>query len=341
MAMPGSVHAFTTRAGQSVEFTALGFGTACLGNYRKKLSDDEALNTLEAGWEMGLRYFDTAPFYGFSLAERRLGQLLSAKPRDSFTLSTKVGRILEPCDPSQTNQDLYLGAANFIPQYDYSYDGVMRSYEESLARIGVERIDILYVHDIDALVHGGREAAVARTRELFDTGGWKALSELRDNGDVKAVGIGVNEWQPCKLMLELADPDLFLLAGRYTLIETEPLETLFPKCEARGVGIVIGGPYNSGILAGGETYNYGDVPDEVMQKVAKVRTICADHGVTLPAAALQFAHAPSVVTSVIPGPMSVEEVRSNGAFLQEEIPPAFWRSLKDEGVIPDKAPVPI
>ncbi len=340
MAKASDTVTFSAPNGGDINFTAMGFGSACIGNYRRALTEEESDATLEAAWDSGLRYFDTAPFYGFTLAETRMGRLLASKPRDSFALSTKVGRIMDPCSPDETDQSLYVGAADFIPRFDYSYDGVLRSYEESLARIGVDRVDILYVHDIDALVHGGRDTAVARTRQLFDEGGWRALSELRSSGDVCAIGIGVNEWQPCALMLELADPDLFLLAGRYTLIETEPLTTLFPECEKRGVGIIIGGPYNSGILAGGDTYNYGDVPADIAETVSHLRSLCDRHKVKLPSAALQFVLAHPAVTSVIPGPMSAEEVLGNVGFMDEPIPAEFWADLKDAGVIPGNAPVP-
>lgn len=327
-------------SGGELSFTALGFGSACIGNYRRALSDEEAEDTLHSAWDAGLRYFDTAPFYGFTLAETRVGRLLSVQPRDSFAISTKVGRVLEPCAPEETDQTLYVGAADFMPRYDYSYDGVMRSYEGSLQRLQLNRVDILYVHDIDALVHGGREGAVAHTQELLEKGGWRALTELRSSGDVKAIGIGVNEWQPCALMLELADPDLFLLAGRYTLIENEPLTTLFPQCVERGVGVVIGGPYNSGILVGGDTYNYASAPDHVVERVRRLQAICDRFEVRMPSAALQFVLAHPAVVSVIPGPMSPDEVRGNIDYLGDTIPGEFWVALKDAGVIDTSAPVP-
>jgi D-threo-aldose 1-dehydrogenase len=224
--------------------------------------------------------------------------------------------------------------------YDYSYDGVMRSYEASLKRLGLERVDILYVHDICGLVHGGREASEARIQELIETGGWRALTELRDNGDVAAIGAGVNEWEPCARLLELVDPDLFLLAGRYTLLEQVPLDTLFPECAKRGVRIVAGGPYNSGILAGGTTYNYAEAPAEVLARARAVDDVCRTHGVTLPAAALQFILANPLVVSVIPGGQTVAETKHNASVLNEAIPSALWRDLKDRQLLHERAPTP-
>ncbi len=331
---------FTAPSGATLQFAGIGFGAAPLGNYRRALSNEDCQQTLDAAWDSGMRYFDTAPLYGFGLSEARVGRALRSRPRDEYVLSSKVGRLLEPVPPEEADGIIFVDIPPFKFIYDYSYDGVMRSYEESLKRIGVDRIDVLYVHDIDAFNHGSREAAEARTRELIDDGGWRALSELRNSGAVSAIGVGVNEWEPCARMLELADPDIFLLAGRYTLLEHEPLETLFPECERRGVGVVIGGPYNSGVLAGRDTYNYGDIPDEVVTKVKVIADVCAAHKVQMPAAALQFVLAhPSVIT-VIPGPQTVEETLNNVELLKEPIPAAFWEDLRTAGPLPANAPTP-
>ena len=224
--------------------------------------------------------------------------------------------------------------------YDYSYDGVMRSFEESLKRLGLDRVDILFVHDVDGPNHGGREGSEARIQELITMGGWRALDELRGSGAVAAIGAGVNEWQPCARLLELADPDLFLLAGRYTLLEQEPLDTLFPQCAKRGVGIVIGGPYNSGVLAGKTTFNYGNIPSNVAARVRSLEAVCRDHGVELRQAALQFVAAHPLVVSVIPGAVSPDEVDGNVALLQRSTPPELWSDLKGGGLLHRDAPVP-
>jgi D-threo-aldose 1-dehydrogenase len=216
----------------------------------------------------------------------------------------------------------------------------MRSYEESLKRLGLDRVDILYVHDICAFAHGGREGSEARIRELLETGGWRAMTELRGSGQVKAIGAGVNEWESCARLLELADPDLFLIAGRYTLLEQAPINTLFPQCSRRGVGIVAGGPYNSGILAGGSTYNYSDAPAEIVSRAHALDEVCRAHGVSLPAAALQFILANPIVVSVIPGGQNVKETRHNATVLDEPIPAALWRDLKDRKLLHPQAPTP-
>jgi D-threo-aldose 1-dehydrogenase len=336
----GRPHELTTRAGRRISFTALGFGSAPLGNYLRAMPEAECASILEAAWTSEVRYFDTAPFYGLGLAEMRVGKLLREHLDTSFTISTKAGRVLEPCQPTEVNGYFFVDTPQVRFIYDYSYDGVMRSYEASLKRLGLARVDILFVHDVCALAHGSREASEARIRELFDLGGWKALDELRASGAVNAIGAGVNEWQPCARLLELADPDLFLLAGRYTLLEQEPLDMLFPECERRGVGIVIGGPYNSGILAAKDTYNYSAAPRDIVERVDALRAVCRTHDVPLNAAALQFVLAHPVVVSVIPGPQTVAEAEQNIAALQVPIPAAFWSELKSRKLLPAHAPSP-
>jgi len=336
----GQRRRFVTRGGRALDFTALGFGSAPLGNYLRPLSEQECDETLSAAWESGARYFDTAPLYGLGLSEVRVGRLLKQRRRDDFILATKVGRLLEPCEKDQVNGFFFVETPQVRFHYDYSYDGVMRSYEESLKRLDLDRVDILYVHDVCAFVHGGRAASEARIQELIDTGGWRALTELRASGDVLAIGAGVNEWEPCARLLELVDPDLFLLAGRYTLLEQVPVETLFPQCAKRGVGIVAGGPYNSGILAGGNTYNYAAAPPEILERARAIDAVCRSHGVALPAAALQFILANPLVVSVIPGGQTVAETRQNAAVLDETVPGALWRELKDKKLLHPEAPTP-
>lgn len=335
-----SQRVFTTRGGRRIPFTALGFGSAPLGNYRRVMTEEECDATLATAWDGGVRYFDTAPFYGLGLSETRVGRLLRTRPRADFVLSTKVGRLLEPCAPEEVNSGFFIGTPQVKFHYDYSYDGVMRSFEESRRRLCLERVDILYVHDVCGLVHGGREASEARIRELIDSGGWRACAELRDSGAVDAIGAGVNEWEPCARLLELVNPDLFLLAGRYTLLEQAPLETLFPECARRGVGIVIGGPYNSGILAGGTTFNYAEAPADIAAKAKALDDVCRRHGVALPAAALQFVLAHPLVVSVIPGGQTAGETRQNVDVLDAPIPAAMWQELRERGLLQKDAPTP-
>ncbi|HKU39912.1 MAG TPA: aldo/keto reductase [Polyangiales bacterium] len=331
---------FTTRGGRHLSFSTLGFGSGPLGNYLRPLSEPECDELLESVWTSGVRYFDTAPFYGLGLSETRLGRLLARHAAAPFTIASKVGRLLEPCTRDEVNGGLFVETPQVRFVYDYSYDGVMRCYESTLARTGLTRLDILYVHDVCSLVHGSREAAEARIRELVDRGGWRALDELRASGRVAALGAGVNEWQACARMLEVADPDLFLLAGRYTLLEQEPLEALFPRCAERGVGIVVGGPLNSGILAGGTTYNYAAAPAAIVERVRRLRAVCDRHAVSMLSAALQFVAAHPLVVSVIPGPQSILEHTQNVAALEASIPAAFWSELKAEELLHSAAPVP-
>ncbi|MGK2926432.1 MAG: aldo/keto reductase [Lysobacterales bacterium] len=331
---------FVTRDGNTLSFTTLGFGSAPLGNYTKVLSEADCDRTLEAAWDSGMRYFDTAPFYGFGLSEMRVGRLLKKVKRKDYVISTKVGRLFEPCAKEEVNSMFFIDTPQLRFYYDYSYDGIMRSYEESLQRLGIDNVDILYVHDVDAYCHGGREGSERAIRELLDLGGWRALTELRANGDVRAIGTGVNEWEPCARLLELADPDLFLLAGRYTLLEQEPLETLFPQCMEQDARVVIGGPYNSGVLAGTPTYNYGEVPPEIAARVAAIAEVCAAHDVPMARAALQFVVAHPAVVSVIPGGQNVEQTLQNARLLDEQIPAAFWAELKEKRLIHLDAPTP-
>jgi D-threo-aldose 1-dehydrogenase len=332
--------AFVTRGGRKLDFTLLGLGTAPLGNMHRALGEDEVAETLEAAWRAGIRYYDTAPLYGHSLAELRLGRMLRGKPRGDYLLSTKVGRLLEPCAPDKTGSGIYKATPPLRVRFDYSYGGIMRSYEASLGRLGVDRVDVLFVHDVDARTHGGRAQAESRIRELIDEGGWRALDELRAAGEVQAIGAGVNEWEPCARLLELADPDLFLLAGRYTLLEQAPLDTLFPKCMARGVGIVVGGPFNSGVLAGKPSYDYDAVPAEIMQRVRRLNEACRRWDAALAQAALQFPLAHPAVTSVLAGAQSADEVRANAALIASPAPAALWEDLRGASLIARHAPTP-
>jgi D-threo-aldose 1-dehydrogenase len=331
---------FTTRAGRTLEFTTMGFGSAPLGNYLRPLAEEDCDRTLAAAWDGGMRYYDTAPLYGLGLSEVRVGRLLKQKKRSDYVISTKVGRLLEPCAKEDVNGMFFVQTPQVRFVYDYSYDGVMRSFEDSLKRLELDRVDVLLVHDVDAFNHGGREGSEKRIRELIDTGGWKALAELRDGGAVAAIGAGVNEWEPCARLLELADPDLFLLAGRYTLLEQAPIDTLFPQCEKRGAGIIVGGPYNSGILAGLSTYNYSEAPPEVVARVREIEAVCRKHSVDMPRAALQFVVAHPLVVSVIPGGQNRDETERNLGNLDGDIPAAFWEELKSRKLLHPRAPVP-
>ncbi len=325
--------------------TELGFGTAPLGNLFRPLPEDIEQQTLAAAQEAGFGYYDTAPFYGFGLSERRLGDAL--RSRQGIVLSTKVGRLLEPVDGPVDETQVRHGYATpmpFEPVYDYSYDAVMRSFEESLQRLGLSRIDLLYIHDIGRLTHG--EANAARMAELTRGGGLKALEKLRSNGAISGFGVGVNEVAACLEVMDHARLDVILLAGRYTLLEQTSLDELFPRCEEAGTAIVIGGPYNSGILALGTKsaatlyYNYEPAPADVIEKVRKIETVCDRHGVPLAAAALQFPLAHPLVASVIPGLDSPERVAQTLTLYRHKIPATLWQELKREKLIRGDAPAP-
>ncbi|WP_434055280.1 MAG: aldo/keto reductase [Roseibium sp.] len=325
-----------------VTVTKLGFGTAPLGNLYRAVPDEDAQKILTASWDAGVRYFDTAPLYGLGLSETRLNPLLRGKDRDSYVLSTKIGRILQVTHPDQRDG---FGKWFDVPArrevYDYTYDGVLRSIEFSLERLGIDRIDILFAHDLDLFNHGTQDALDAKLSE-FMNGGYKALLSLRDQGTIKAFGAGVNEWQPCQWMAERGDFDIFLLAGRYTLLEQEALNSFLPLCEARDIGVVIGGPYNSGILATGPKpgafYNYEPAPEDVLERVRAIQDICDRHGVRMVDAAFQFPLRHPSVVSVIPGGQGVAEMESNIRAENADIPEALWTDLKTVGLVREDAP---
>lgn len=326
-----------------LDFTVLGFGAAPLGNLYRAIPDGEADAVLEAAWTAGVRYFDTAPLYGFGLSETRLNRFLRGKRRDDYVLSTKVGRLLRAVPQGKGDG---IGKWFDVPSraeiYDYGYDAVFRSLEFSLERLGLDRVDVLYAHDLDVFNHGTQAALDARLAD-FMAGGYRALVELRDQGVIRAFGAGINEWQPCQWMAERGDFDLFLLAGRYTLLEQEALETFLPLCAARGIGIVIGGPYNSGILATGPKpgafYNYDPAPQAILDRVARIEAVCARHGVRMVDAAVQFPLCHPSVVSVIPGGQGVAEVEANLRAATARVPAALWSDLKAEGLMRPAAPV--
>jgi D-threo-aldose 1-dehydrogenase len=328
--------------GGRLSFTALGLGTAPLGNMHTPISDAAAGEVIDEAWSLGIRHFDTAPLYGHGLSEARLGAALRKRPRAEFVVSTKVGRLLESCRPGDEAAGIYVDVPPVRVVFDYSYDGVMASFEASLGRLGLDRVDVLYVHDIDSATHG--DAQEARTRELFDRGGWRALSELRASGAISAIGAGVNACEPCERLLSLADPDIFLLAGRYTLLDSSALDRLLPACVERGVGLVLGGPFNSGVLATGPTpgafYDYAPASDEVLARTALLAEVCARHGTPLATAALKFPLGHPAVVSVLAGARTPAEVRRNADAIEGPVPSGLWQELQVRGLTPRSAPSP-
>jgi D-threo-aldose 1-dehydrogenase len=324
-------------------FTELGLGTAPLGNLYQAISDAAAWATMEAAWDAGVRYYDTAPLYGLGQSETRLNPFLKTKPRNAFVLSTKVGRLMEVCPPKDRSG---IGKWFDVPSrrevFDYSYDGVMRSFECSFERLGVARIDILYVHDLCGFTHGSRAASDARIAEFFDQKGYDAMLSLREQGVVKAIGSGTNEWEVCQTLAERGDFDLFLLAGRYSLLEQQALDTLLPLCETRGIGIISGGAYNSGILATGPFegafYNYDPAPPDILKKVHQIEAVCKDHSVALIDAAFQFPLLHPTHLSVIPGGKSISEMARNVQAANTTISSELWDDLKAKRLLREDAP---
>ncbi|WP_428490410.1 aldo/keto reductase [Rhodopila sp.] len=318
--------------------TALGLGTATMGGSRIPITQEQGQAIVTAAWDAGVRYVDTAPFYGVGAAEHRVGDALRGKQRDEWVLSTKVGRLLRPKTDNAASADGRLSPMPFNVVYDYGYDGIMRSVEDSYQRLGLARIDILYVHDIGVYQHGP-ELNARYLKQLRDSG-YKALRQLRDSGVVSAIGIGVNEKAVLIEALGFGEWDAFLLAGRYTLLEQAPLDDLIPMCQSRGTSLVIGGPLNSGILAGRDTWNYDTAPPEIVDRVRKIEAVCRAHGVPLPAAALQFPLAHPMVAAVIPGPRDAAEFEANLPLFTMKIPPGLWSDLRSEGLLHPNAPVP-
>lgn len=315
----------------------LGMGGAPLGNLFTRIPDAVAAGAIAAAWEAGIRHFDTAPHYGAGLSEHRLGAVLRHHPRDAYTLSTKVGRLLEPAAAVPDPDENFAGGLSFRRRLDYGYDGTLRSIDDSLQRLGLSRIDIAYIHDCAPDWLG------PSWRAQFDIamhGAARALTRLREEGVIGAWGLGVNVVEPCLLALQQADPDLFLVAGRYTLLDHTALAELLPACAPRGVRVVLGGPYNSGLLAGGTTFNYEAAAPDMLARARAVGAVCARHGVDLKAAALQFCAAHPVVAAVIPGPRTAEEVRQNAAAMVQPIPAALWSELKAAALLPQDAPTP-
>jgi D-threo-aldose 1-dehydrogenase len=321
----------------SLEVTVLGLGCATLGGSRVRVSREEAEAIVRAAWAAGVRYVDTAPYYGVGQAERCVGDALRGVPRDEWVLSTKVGRLLRPRATAAAT-DAQQPPMPFDAVFDYSYDAIMRAFEDSLQRLGLARIDVLYVHDIGAVQHG-REAHPEIMRTFRD-GGYRALEELRRGGVVRAIGIGVNEREVLLEAMEWGAWDAFLLAGRYTLLEQGPIDDLLPQCLRAGVSVVVGGPLNSGVLAGRDTWNYKIAPPEIVARVDAIRAICDRHQVPLAAAALQFPLAHPAVAAIIPGPRDPAEFDANLELLRHPIQPALWQELKHAKLLHPDAPTP-
>jgi D-threo-aldose 1-dehydrogenase len=328
----------------SLEVGVLGFGGAGIGNLYRVLREEDASAAVRESYASGVRYFDTAPFYGFGLSEMRIGATLrGAQPAP--VISTKVGRSLVPTGPQDENigRQGYFSPRPFAPKFDYSYDAIRRSHEESLERIGVPRVDILLVHDIGPLTHGAQNDVYLQ--QLVD-GGYRALRELRDCGAVRAIGVGVNECAAAAQMIQTFELDCILLAGRYTLLEQPALDELLPLCERKGVSILCGGPFNSGVLATGTRagakthYDYAAPPAAVLARVAQLEALCEEFAVPLQAAALQFPLGHPSVATVVAGSASGDESRNIAAKFCHPVPTDFWAALRQRGLVDPRAPLP-
>jgi D-threo-aldose 1-dehydrogenase len=326
------------RIGQTdLSVTTLGLGGASLAGIFSAVPAEQARATVAHALDMGITYVDTAPQYGLGRSEHLMGDVVrSATPRP--VISTKVGRLLRPVDPARQDKGNWIDPLPFDQHYDYSYDGVMRSYQDSLQRLGLERVDIVYVHDIGVATHG-----VEANKPLWNqlaSGGYRALRELRDSGAIKAIGLGVNEWEVLMDAFALGDWDVFLLAGRYTLLEQTALEPFMTTCLERKASVVVGGPFNSGILVGGDTFNYAKAPDDVVARVRAIEAVCKSFNVPLPAAALQFPLTHPAVCNVLPGPRSPAELDGILDWWDIRIPTALWSTLADEGLLAPGTPIP-
>jgi D-threo-aldose 1-dehydrogenase len=325
-----------------LKVTELGLGTASLAGNISHVSETEGRTLIAKAYDTGIRYFDTAPFYGYGKSEHLIGDAL--RERKDWVLSTKVGRLLEPRRVPQKKEELRrsafpYGPFPFAPRFDFTYDAIMRGYEDSVQRLGLNRIDIVYIHDVDeyAQAASGDKDSVFRTAVEH---AYKALDTLRAAGEIMAIGLGVNRARPIADAMQYGQWDAFLLAGRYTLLEQAPLHDLFPAVKKHGASIVVGGPFNSGILVGGKTFNYAKAPPEVVKQVRRIDAICKAHRVPLAAAALQFTPAHPIVASVIPGPRTAAELRQIVRWWTAKIPAALWSDLKSEGALDKDAPVP-
>ncbi|MCP4382517.1 MAG: aldo/keto reductase [Hyphomicrobiales bacterium] len=320
-----------------------GLGTAHFGGMYEHVSGAQAEATLKAAWAGGVRYFDSAPYYGRGLSEHRLGSFLIDRPREDYLVTTKIGRVFfRPSKPGTFDRTPWNGGLNFDFRFDYSYDGVMRSYEQSLMRLCIDSVDALLVHDPDAALHEAEHGA--RMNDLTD-GGIKALEELKRAGDIEAIGMGLNLPESFETIASLIDPDFLIVAMPYTLLSQSVLHTGLKRCRDKGISVVIGAPFASGILATGPgpnaRYGYKIATEEIQAKTRRIQDVCRAYDVTLQSAALQFTLGHPAVVSIIPGAAKPEEVGQNLAFMRETIPTALWEALKSEDLIDPESPCPV
>jgi D-threo-aldose 1-dehydrogenase len=328
----------------NVMLPQFGFGGAPLGDLFVKVSEADASATLDAAWNAGVRYYDTAPWYGRGQSEHRIGRALYDRPRKDVVLSTKVGRVLRaPPNPDTFDRGIWAGGLSFDVKWDYSYDGIMRAYEDSLQRLGMTRIDILIIHDLDWW-HHKTDAKVGAYLAQLGASGFRALEELKAAGLIGAIGAGVNELRTIPAFLDMVDLDFFMLALRYTLGEQDTLDRELPMCAERGVGFIVAGVFSSGLYATGPVpgakYNYADATPAQLERAGRIKAVCDRYRVPLASAALQFPLHHPLAASVIPGAFKPEHVETNLALFRHDIPADLWHELKREGLIRQDAPTP-
>lgn len=340
--MPSGIAALKRVGSTGLSLPAFGFGSAHLGELYGHVDDAVSRETLDAAWDSGVRYYDTAPWYGRGLAEHRLGAFLRSRPRAEFRITTKVGRTLHrPADPAHFDRAPWTGGLNFEVHFDYTRDGILRSYEQALQRLALDTVDALVIHDLDRGFHGDRQEFYER--QLLESG-VAALQELKRAGDILAYGMGINNDEALEGIAQQVDLDFCLVAMPYTLLDQASLHRGMASLQGRGVSVIVGAPLASGILAtgsgGNAAYGYNKAPAEVQERVRAIEAVCRTHGVALPAAALQFVLAHPNVVSTIPGAAKPSEVRDNVAHLSAAIPAAFWAELKAQRLIDPDSPVP-
>lgn len=338
------MHPPTADPGKGLDLGRIGFGGAPIGGFRFSLTDDDGVATVREAAKLGVRYYDTAPQYGYGRSESVMGFALRALPRDSYVLSTKIGRVLKPLAHGERIEGWRSGGLNFRESFDYTYDGAMRSLEQSYLRLGLSSIDIVLIHDCDDATHGASEITEQYYRDTLK-GAWPALSALKRRGEIRAVGVGLNDVPATLRFLSDTDIDYVMLAGRYTLIDQTAIEVLLPMAVKRNVSILLASPFNSGILATGTgpgaSFDYAPAPAEILERVRSLEAICAQYGIPLQAAALQFPLAHPAVQAVVPGAFRPEQVMQNVKWLSTRIPTDFWQEIRSRRLIHPEAPVPV
>ena len=324
-----------------IELSAIGFGGAPIGDLFENLQDENCYKVLENCYESNINHFDTSPYYGNGLSEQRLGYFLKKIPKNKYYLSTKVGRYLTPEKEENINRGKWAGGLNFVPNIDYSYDGVMKSFEQSLDRLGTSKIDVCLIHDVDRYTHGDE---VDHYFKIAMSGAYKALTKLKEEKIIKAIGIGVNDADVCKRFAEAGDFDCMLLAGRYTLLDQSALDDCIPIAEERNIGIILGGVFNSGILAkgiGGDiTYFYQTIPDNIKKKYNEISIICERYDVSVSSVALQFCYANKNISSLVIGMDREDQINHNISSLSKKIPNDLWEELKNKNIIDERCTLP-